>query len=144
MLAKRVLASCGKDVIVKNRCYFGNGSRLKIGDRSQLGQNSRFHGLISIGEDVVMGPDVVMMATTHEINDTESTIRSQGEGEEKEITIGDDVWIGTRAIILPGVSIGSHSVVGAGSIVTKSIPEYSIVGGNPAKIIKSRIRADAE
>lgn len=138
MLAKRLLASCGEDVIVKNKCYFGNGSRLRIGNRSQLGQNARFHGLVSIGEDVVMGPDVVMMATTHEFSDTERTIISQGEGEEKEITIGDDVWIGTRAILLPGVTIGSHSIVGAGAVVTKSVPEYCIVGGNPAKVIKHR------
>lgn len=52
--------------------------------------------------------------------------------------IGDDVWIGTNVIILPGVNVGNHCIIGAGAIVTKDIPDYAIVGGNPAKIIRMR------
>ena len=57
----------------------------------------------------------------------------------KWVIIEDDVWIGTRAIILPGTRIGKGSIIGAGSVVTKDVPQYSIVGGNPARILKTRL-----
>jgi len=134
----QILKNCGKNVIVKNKCTFGNGNRLTVGHRSQLGQNSRLGGRIDIGDDVLMGPDVVMMATSHEISDIHTPINQQGSTVEQKITIGNDVWIGTRAIVLPGVNIGDHSVVAAGAVVTKSFPPYSIIGGVPAKLIKTR------
>lgn len=134
----RLLKSCGHDVIIKNKCSFGNGNRLSVGDRSQLGQNSRLGGSIQIGDDVLMGPDVIMMATAHEISDINIPINLQGATQEKKITIGNDVWLGTRVIILPGVTIGDHSVIGAGAVVTKSFPPYSIIGGVPAKLIRVR------
>ena len=135
---KRLIKSCGENVIVKSKCYFGNGDRLSVGDRSQLGQNARLGGTISIGDDVLMGPDVVMMATSHAYNRIDIPINQQGEAEERPIVIGDDVWIGTRVIILPGVKIGNHSIIAAGSVVTKSCESYSIIGGVPAKLIKKR------
>lgn len=138
-LAKKLLRNCGNGVIVKNRCYFGNGKRLTVGDRSQLGQGARLSGVINIGNDVMIGPDVAMMATSHSYEDVTIPMNQQGAAEEKPITIGNDVWVGTRVIILPGVTIGSHSIVGAGAIVTKSFPDYSIVAGNPARMIRSRI-----
>lgn len=62
----------------------------------------------------------------------------QGFTDSKPIVIGNDVWIGTRVIVMPGVHIGDHSIVGAGSIVTKDVPEWAIVGGSPAHILKMR------
>ena len=62
----------------------------------------------------------------------------QGFSEEKEVIIGDDVWIGSDVTILPGVKIGNHSIIGACSVVTKDVPEYAIVAGNPAKVKKYR------
>ncbi|HHJ14078.1 MAG TPA: acyltransferase [Gammaproteobacteria bacterium] len=138
ILVKRIIKHCGDGVIVKNRCYFGNGSRLSVGARSQLGQNARLQGSITIGEDVLMGPDVVIMATSHRFDRLDIPINQQKEDDEKEVIIGNDVWIGTRVIILPGVKIGAHSIVGAGAVVTRSFPDYSIIGGVPAKLIKSR------
>ena len=136
---KQILGKrCGNNVIVKDRCYIGNGARLTIGDRSQLGQNARLAGTITIGNDVVMGPDVVMMATSHEYSRIDLPINLQGAKPEKPISIGNDCWVGTRVIILPGVSLGDHSIVAAGAVVTKSFPPYSIIGGIPAKIIKMR------
>ena len=138
-VVKRLLGDwCGKNVIVKNKAYFGNGSRLKVGNRSQLGQNCRLNGTISIGDDCLMGPDVIMMATSHEFCDVSMPMNRQGERPEKPISIGNDVWIGTRVIILPGVSIGNQSIVAAGAVVTKSFPPRSIIGGVPAKIIGTR------
>jgi maltose O-acetyltransferase len=138
LVVKKILRYCGEDVIVKNKAYFGNGLRLSIGSRSQIGQNSRLGGDIILGEDVLMGPDVVMMATSHAFDRIDIPINQQGATEEQPIIVGDDVGIGTRVIILPGVNIGDHSIIGAGSVVTKSFEAYSIIGGVPAKLIKSR------
>ena len=134
----RVIKHCGHNVVIKNKCTFGNSDRLIVGNRSQLGQNARLGGTISIGDDVLMGPDIVMMAMSHEFSDIYIPINQQGSTEEKPITIGNDVWLGTRVIILPGVTIGDHSIVAAGAVVTKSFPPYSIIGGVPAKLIKTR------
>jgi maltose O-acetyltransferase len=136
---KRIIKQCGRNVIVKNKCYFGNGNRLSVGDRTQLGQNSKLGGAITLGNDVLMGPDVVMMATSHAYDRVDVPINQQGAEEEQEIVIGDNVWIGTRVIILPGVKIGSHSIIASGAVVSKSFEEYSIIGGVPAKLIKKRI-----
>ena len=138
-LVKRIIHSCGKNVVVKNKCYFGNGSKLKIGDNSQLGQNIRIGGTVNIGRHVMMGPDIVIMAITHDISDlSKPMIDPSNPSIEDPVIIGDNVWIGTRAIILPGVNIGSNSIIGSGAVVTKSFPENSILGGVPAKLIKNR------
>ena len=136
--ACKLLGRCGKDVVVKDNCYFGNGSRLKVGDRSQLGQNARLGGDITIGDDVVMGPDVVMMATSHEFKDLNTPINMQGAKPEEPIVIGDDCRIGTRVIILPGVHLGNKCIVAAGAVVTRSFPDKCIIGGVPAKLLKIR------
>lgn len=62
----------------------------------------------------------------------------QGMAEAKPVTVGDDVWIGQRALILPGVSIGTGAIVAAGSVVTRDVPPFAVVAGNPAKVIKDR------
>lgn len=138
LCARHLLKSCGKDVVVKDHCYFGNGLRLSVGDRSQLGQNARLGGTITIGDDVVMGPDVVMMATSHEFKDLNTPINLQGAKPEEPIEIGNDCWIGTRVIILPGVHIGNKCIVAAGAVVTHSFPDNCILGGVPARCLRIR------
>ena len=138
-LVRKIIRLCGEAVIVKSRCYFGDGSRLSVGARSQLGQNARLNGTITIGEDVLMGPDVVIMATTHDFSRIDIPINQQRNPSDTPVLIGDDVWIGTRVIVLPGVRIGDHSVIAAGAVVTKSFPPYSVIAGVPAKVIKSRL-----
>lgn len=135
---KYLLHNCGKKVIVKDHCYFGNGARLAVGDRSQLGQNARLQGTITIGEDCVMGPDVVIMATSHEFARLDVPVNLQGAKLEEPITIGNDCWIGTRVIILPGVELGDHCIIAAGAVVTHSFPSNSILGGVPARLLKTR------
>ena len=135
---KKIIKHIGSDVIVKARVYFGEGLKLSVGDNSHLGENATLGGEISIGKDVQMGPDVVMMTVTHEHSRTDIPIMYQGATENMPIVIGDGVWIGTRAILMPGVKIGDHSIVGAGAVVTKSCEPYSIIGGVPAKLIRKR------
>lgn len=120
---KHLLRRYGSDVIVKDHCYFGNGSRLPVGNRSQLGSNARLKGEIPIGDDVLMGPDVVKMATSHKFTRLDMPINLQGSKPEEPIVIGNDCWIGTRAIILPGVHIGNQCIVAAGAVVTRSFPD---------------------
>ncbi len=134
--AKLILPSCGKNVDISKSAHFS--SQVKIGDRSGIGANALLNGTILIGDDVMMGPDVMMYTVNHEIGCIDIPMNRQGVTEEKPIEIGNDVWIGARAIILGGVKIGNGAVVGAGSIVTKSIEPYSVVAGNPARFIRSR------
>ena len=88
----------------------------------------------------MMGPEVVILSFNHDFSDIGKPMRLQGKAQEKPVVIGNDVWIGTRAIILPGVRIGDGAIIGAGSIVTHDVDPYAIVAGNPAKTIRFRNR----
>ena len=123
---------------MKQNCYVGQGNGLRIGHRSQLGHNARIDQHVTIGDDVVMGPDVVIMTNHHAFDNLDLSINQQGKLPIKPVVIGNDVWIGTRAIIMPGVNIGDQAVVGAGSVVTGDVPARSIVGGAPARFIRMR------
>ena len=139
VLIQNIAESCGKDIVVKQNAYIGSGLGLKIGDRSQLGDSLRLGGPhIIIGNDVVMGPDVVIMSSSHAFDDLNQPINKQGSLPVRSVIIGNDVWIGTRVIILPGVSVGNKAVIGAGAVVTKNVPDLAIVAGNPAKVIRYR------
>lgn len=138
LLVRRILGRCGEGVVVKRNCYFGKGSQLEVGSRSQLGERARIGPQVSIGDDVVMGPEVVIMTTSHGFDDLNRPIRLQPEPPVRSVSIGDDVWIGTRVTILPGVKIGTGAVIGACSVVTKDIPSYAVAVGNPARVIRQR------
>jgi maltose O-acetyltransferase len=136
---RKIFNFCGENVIIKSRCYFGNGSKLSIGNNSQLGQNARLVGPIKLGNNVMMGPDVIIMGVSHDISRLDIPMNDLSlEGIENQVCIGNNVWIGTRAILMPGISIGDNSIVGAGAVVTKSFPSNSVLAGVPAKLIKNR------
>lgn len=92
-------------------------------------------GFVKIGDDVDIAREVIIYSCTHDINDNDHTTYC------KNVIIEDHVWIGARAMILPGIKIGRGAVIGACSVVTRDIPEYAVVAGNPAKIIKYRNNA---
>ena len=90
----------------------------------------------------MMGPEVYIVGNNHVIQDLNTPMCFQGKTENKIIIIEDDVWIGARVMIMPGKRIGQGSVLAAGAIVTKDVDAYSIVGGNPAKLLKTRRQDD--
>ena len=85
-----------------------------------------------------MGPEVVIWTTNHRFDRIDIPIMQQGNRPSAPVWIGDDVWIGTRVIILPGVKVGNHAVIGAGAVVAKDVPPWAVVAGNPAEIIRYR------
>ena len=137
-IARYVFDYCGKNVNIEKGADFGTGSGIRIGDNSGLGVNCSVRGPLEIGENVMMGPDVIIMTSSHNVESTFLPMNQQGSLPKQKVIIGDDVWIGTRVIILPGVRVGTGSIIGAGAVVTKDVPDYAIVGGVPAKIIKFR------
>ena len=86
----------------------------------------------------MVGPGVYIYTQNHKSDRTDITMDQQGFAEEKPVKIGNDVWIGARVTILPGVEIGDGCIIGASAVVTKSIPPYSVVAGNPAVVKKNR------
>jgi len=136
-VASKLFKQAGKNINIEKGANFGIGNDIEIGDNSGIGVDCFIRGPLKIGVNVMMGPQVQIITTNHRIERTDIPILKQGN-IVKPVRIGNDVWIGTRVIILPGVDIGDGSVIGAGSVVTKNIEPYSIVGGVPAKLIRKR------
>ena len=135
---QRLFRRCGSQVNVEAGADFGFGDTIEIGNRSGIGVNAWIRADLIIGKDVMMGPRVIIYGRDHQCHRTDVSMMDQGMGDYEVIRIEDDVWIGAAAIILKGITIGTGSIVGAGAVVTKSVPPYSIVGGNPAEILRSR------
>lgn len=136
---KLMLKSCGKNVNIEQGAVFS--SKVTLGDDSGIGVNARINGSCTIGHHVMMGTDVVILTRNHSFSRTDIPMMEQGFEEERPVVIGDDVWIGDRVIILPGVTVGNGSILAAGAVVTHDVPAYAIVGGAPAQIIKMRNNA---
>lgn len=138
---RRIFKKCGNISTVDRKAYFGSGAEIEIGDFSGIGSNCRLPNDIKVGRYVMMAPGVTVINANHNFSRTDVPMCFQGSEDKKPVTIEDDVWLGTNAIILPGVTIARGTIVGAGSVVTKNFPEYSIIGGNPARLIRSRIES---
>ena len=106
-----------------------------IGDHTRVGLHNTVIGPVQIGSHVNLAQGITVTALNHNFCDKDLRIDEQGVSTAP-VTIGDDIWIGANAVILPGVTIGNHSVVAAGAVVTKDVPPHSLVAGVPAKIIK--------
>ncbi|WP_417859915.1 acyltransferase [Winogradskyella sediminis] len=106
-----------------------------IGNRTRIGLSNTIIGPVTIGDDVRLAQNVVLSGLNHNYEGIESPIHEQGVST-KPIVIESESWIGANVVIVPGVTIGKHSIVAAGSVVTKSMPPYSVIVGNPAKVLK--------
>ncbi|MGI4893878.1 MAG: acyltransferase [Janthinobacterium lividum] len=142
LTARGMLDKCGVDVNVEHGAWFGSGKGIELGDRSDLGMDSLIIGPVQVGRDVMMGPRCILLASSHEIASVDVPMNTQGFRPDRPIVIEDDVWIGAGCIILPGRRIGTGSVVGAGSVVVSDVPPWSVVAGNPARVVKERRSGD--
>lgn len=124
--------------------YARFGSGVVLGNHSGIGVRASIAAGTRIGNDVMMGPDCQIFATTHRFDRTDIPMRLQGATPPRPATIEDDCWIGSRVIIMPGVLVGHGSVIAAGAVVTRDVPPYAVVGGVPAKVIKYRNRNNRE
>jgi acetyltransferase-like isoleucine patch superfamily enzyme len=129
----------GKVVTILEGVHLINPGMIEIGDRSGIGYQCFFEatGSIKIGSWVRIGPHVSFFTTNHRFGERATLIKHQGY-DVGTIEIGDDAWVGASVTILPNVKIGKGAVIGAGSVVTRDVPEYAIAVGNPAKVVKYR------
>lgn len=135
---KRIAAKFGTDVNIERNAVFT--PELEIGNNSGVGIDCEVYGPVTIGDNVMMGPEVVIYTSGHKHDRIDIPMMEQGSSETQPVTIGNDVWIGRRAIIMPGVTIGDGVIIGAGAVVTKNIEPYMVAVGVPAKAIKSRLK----
>ena len=129
---------CGREVNIRPGVYFGTGRHISIGDRSMIGEDAIVSSAdeVVIGDDVMMGPQVMIYTANHGMA-VGATMRQQ-PSVTSPVRIGNDVWIGARAILLPGIEIGDGAVVAAGAVVTRDVPPFAIVAGVPARVIRTR------
>jgi maltose O-acetyltransferase len=132
-----LFASCGLNVNIERGASFGHRTVL-IGDNSGIGIRARVEGGTRIGSNVMMGPEVLIYTRNHRTSRVDIPMIQQGLKPLAPVTICDDVWIGSRVILLPGVTVGAGSVLGAGTVVAKDIPPGSVVVGNPGRVIRNR------
>lgn len=149
-LIKKSFGRCGKQVRVGTGCTFIGKENILIGEDVSLGANTRFistRAKIIIGNHVMFAPGVTVVTGNHKIDLVGRYMSSVKDNEkdktdDKDVWIHNDVWIGTNSTILCGVTIGSGAVIAAGSVITKDVPQYCVVGGNPARIIKERFNKE--
>ena len=132
---RRLLPNASNDVWVQPPFYCDYGTNIILGEKVFFNFNCVVLdvALVTIGSRTLIGPNVQIYTATHPLNHLE---RASGLEYGKPIVIGEDVWIGGSAVICPGVRIGNRSVIGAGSVVTKDIPDDVIAAGNPCRVIK--------
>jgi maltose O-acetyltransferase len=126
--------SIGNGCNIFMNCRFDCAVNFSIKKNSVINRNCRLdtRGGITIGENVSISEDVIIVTADHDMNDPYFS------GQSKPVVIKDFVWIGTRAMILPGVTLGRGAVIAAGAVVTKSVPDFTVVGGVPARHLKNR------
>jgi maltose O-acetyltransferase len=136
---KILLKKLGRNSYIDYGTYFRYPRKISIGNQVIINKNCKFYASlhnkkaeIIIGNNILIAPEVSIYSAGHD----HYSLSLPHTGDT--VKINDDVWIGARSIILPGVEIGKGAVIGAGSVVTKNVPELTIVAGNPARILKKR------
>lgn len=135
-----------KHINVGKNVYLGNLNNITIGSGSGLGDKFQLRSAyLNMGKYIMTAEEVLVIGGGHITYDTETPMCMQGTLPKTSLTIEDDVWIGRRVIIIAkNYTIGKGAIIGAGSVVTKEVPPYAVMGGNPAKILKFRNKVDTE
>jgi len=134
-LVRNFVDSCGKNIIVETGSLLS--PKIKVGHNCLIGENCQIRSNVTLGDDVLLAQNVALVSFKHNFERPDIPIRLQGE-TFGTIEIGNDVWVGINAIVLTNVKVGDHAIVAAGAVVTKDVPDWAIVGGIPAKVIKYR------
>ncbi len=139
-LARRKLAHFGTGSSIRPHSYLVETRHIEIGDRVVIRPHTVLmadaYARIIIGNDVLIGVGVHMYVNNHRFDRTDIPIAEQGYFPSENVVVEDNVWIGANAVLLPGVRVGRHSVIAAGSVVTKPVAPFSVYGGVPAKKLK--------
>ena len=135
-ILKKLIPHAGAGLWIQPPFYCDYGYNIEVGEKVFFNFNCVVLDVmkVTIGSRTLLGPNVQIYTATHPVNFRE---RATGLEYAKQIIIGEDVWVGGSAIICPGVSIGNRSVIGAGSVVTKDIPNDVFAAGNPCKVIRT-------
>ncbi|SHJ31137.1 maltose O-acetyltransferase [Clostridium cavendishii DSM 21758] len=144
-ILKKLLGSIENGVWIEKPFYCDYGENISIGENTFINFNCTFLDCnkITVGENVLIGPNVQIYTASHPLRPMERINKDISNGEapyktfSRPVKIGNNVWIGGNVTILPGVEIGDNSVIGASSVVTKSIPSNSIAYGNPCRVEKT-------
>lgn len=134
-LLRRLLGKTGCNIYIEPPFHCDYGWNIEVGENFYANYNLTVLdvGKVTIGENVFLAPNVSLYTAGHPLHPDS---RNSGYEYGIPITIGDNVWIGGNAIVLPGVTIGNNSVIGAGSIVSRDIPEWVVAAGNPCRVIR--------
>jgi acetyltransferase-like isoleucine patch superfamily enzyme len=136
-IRKGLSPSISPDAIFSHPHRISFGNNIRIGSRTHIWAGPS-RGRITIGDDVMIGPDVMITAANYRFNDgAPVTAQTMDEGD---INIGNDVWLGAKVVVLPGVSIGAGAIVGASAVVSRDIPAFAIAAGIPARVVGQRKR----
>ena len=136
---KHIFKHCGENVNIERGAHFGTGVDISLDDFACLGIDCKVPSNLTMGREVMMGPSCVILERNHKFDRTDIPMGRQGNTERMPVVIEDDVWIGCQVLIMPGRTIKKGSIIAGGCVLCKDFPEYSIVGGNPSRLIRSRI-----
>lgn len=136
LFARHICAETAEHISVDRNATFS--CKVHMGEYARIGRDCELHGEVHLGNHVLMAPECVFYTVNHEHRNPDIPMDSQGDSEMEPTFVGNDVWLGRRVMVMPGVHIGDGCIVAAGAVVTKDLPPYCVVGGIPAKIIKSR------
>lgn len=139
-LCTKIFKYSGRDINVERKANFGSGLDIEIGDYSDLGINCHVPSNLIIGNNVMMAPNCYIFSQNHKTSDLSVPMNRQGFTEKKTTIIEDDVWIGQNVYMTPGRHIRKGTIIGACCLLCKDFPEYSVIGGNPSRLIKSRLK----
>lgn len=140
LICQNIFLKCGKNVNIERGAFFHYGDHVEIGDNSGIGINSYIMYNTKIGNDVNMGPNCYLLGNNHKFDRTDIPMKYQGvKSIETKVVIEDDVWIGRGVTILGSRVIKKGTIIGACTLLCKDFSEYSVVGGNPSKLIRSRM-----